>query len=62
MVPGRGVDTFVLAGASGRTLAFGPGHLAVAHSDEEQISLEDIRVAAEFLALFLLRQTGTLTA
>lgn len=26
-VPGRGVDTFVLAGASGRTLAFGPGHL-----------------------------------
>ena len=27
LVPGRGVDTFVLAGASGRTLAFGPGHL-----------------------------------
>jgi len=27
MVPRRGVDTFVLAGASGRTLAFGPGHL-----------------------------------
>jgi sortase A len=27
VVPGRGVDTFVLAGASGRTLAFGPGHL-----------------------------------
>jgi sortase A len=27
IVPGRGVDTFVLAGASGRTLAFGPGHL-----------------------------------
>lgn len=26
-VPGRGVETFVLAGASGRTLAFGPGHL-----------------------------------
>jgi sortase A len=27
LVPGRDVDTFVLAGASGRTLAFGPGHL-----------------------------------
>ncbi|MFI4945542.1 MAG: class GN sortase [Burkholderiales bacterium] len=27
LVPSRGVDTFVLAGASGRTLAFGPGHL-----------------------------------
>ena len=27
LVPRRGVDTFVLAGASGRTLAFGPGHL-----------------------------------
>jgi sortase A len=27
MAPGLGVDTFVLAGASGRTLAFGPGHL-----------------------------------
>jgi sortase A len=25
--PALGVDTFVLAGASGRTLAFGPGHL-----------------------------------
>ena len=27
LVPGLEVDTFVLAGASGRTLAFGPGHL-----------------------------------
>jgi sortase A len=27
LVPGRSVETFVLAGASGRTLAFGPGHL-----------------------------------
>jgi sortase A len=27
LVPGQGVETFVLAGASGRTLAFGPGHL-----------------------------------
>jgi sortase A len=27
LVPDRGVDTFVLAGASGRTLAFGPGHV-----------------------------------
>jgi sortase A len=27
IVPARNADTFVLAGASGRTLAFGPGHL-----------------------------------
>ncbi len=27
-VPGRGVELYVLAGASGRTLAFGPGHVA----------------------------------
>jgi sortase A len=27
IAPGLGVDTFVLSGASGRTLAFGPGHL-----------------------------------
>jgi sortase A len=26
-VPSQGVETFVLAGASGRTMAFGPGHL-----------------------------------
>jgi acetylornithine deacetylase/succinyl-diaminopimelate desuccinylase-like protein len=41
-------------------LTFGPGQLAHAHSDQEQISLEEIRAAAEFLALFLLLQTGTL--
>jgi acetylornithine deacetylase/succinyl-diaminopimelate desuccinylase-like protein len=40
-------------------LTFGPGHLAHAHSDQEQIAVEDIRKAAEFLALFLLRETGT---
>lgn len=28
LVPGRGVDLFVLAGASGRTMAFGPGHMS----------------------------------
>lgn len=27
-VPSQGVDLYVLAGASGRTLAFGPGHLS----------------------------------
>ena len=41
-------------------LTFGPGELAVAHSDQEQIKLDDIVKAVEFLALFLLRQTGTL--
>ena len=43
-----------------QVLTFGPGQLAYAHSDREQIALEEIRAAAEFLALFLLRQTGTL--
>ena len=41
-------------------LTFGPGELAFAHSDQEQISLRDVAKAAEFLALFLLRQTGTI--
>ncbi len=41
-------------------LTFGPGQLAHAHSDREQITLEEIRAAAEFLAIFLLRQTGTI--
>jgi len=40
-------------------LTFGPGQLAHAHSDQEQIELDDIRRAAEFVAVFLLRQTGT---
>jgi len=42
-------------------LTFGPGELAFAHSDQEQIAFDDIRKAVEFLALFLLRQTGTLS-
>jgi acetylornithine deacetylase/succinyl-diaminopimelate desuccinylase-like protein len=42
-----------------QVLTFGPGQLAFAHSDQEQIELEEIRAAAEFLAVFLLRQTGT---
>jgi acetylornithine deacetylase/succinyl-diaminopimelate desuccinylase-like protein len=41
-------------------LTFGPGQLAFAHSDQEQIEMKDIAKSAEFLALFLLRQTGTL--
>jgi acetylornithine deacetylase/succinyl-diaminopimelate desuccinylase-like protein len=43
-----------------QVLTFGPGQLAVAHSDQEQIELEEIRAATEFLAVFLLKQTGTL--
>jgi acetylornithine deacetylase/succinyl-diaminopimelate desuccinylase-like protein len=42
-------------------LTFGPGALALAHSDQEQIALDDLQKAVEFLALFLLRQTGTLS-
>jgi acetylornithine deacetylase/succinyl-diaminopimelate desuccinylase-like protein len=43
-----------------QVLTFGPGQLAFAHSDQEQIALDEICAAAEFLALFLLRQTGTI--
>lgn len=41
-------------------LTFGPGELAFAHSDQEQIEVKDIVKAVEFLSLFLLLQTGTL--
>lgn len=40
-------------------LTFGPGDLALAHSDQEQIIMKDVMKAVEFLALFLLRHTGT---
>jgi acetylornithine deacetylase/succinyl-diaminopimelate desuccinylase-like protein len=43
-----------------QVLTFGPGQLTFAHSDEEQIAVDDIRAAVEFLAVFLLKQTGTL--
>jgi acetylornithine deacetylase/succinyl-diaminopimelate desuccinylase-like protein len=43
-----------------QVLTFGPGQLAFAHSDHEQISLQEIQAAVEFLVLFLMRQTGTL--
>ncbi len=43
-----------------QVLTFGPGQLVHAHSDREQIALDEIRAAVEFLAVFLLRQTGTL--
>jgi acetylornithine deacetylase/succinyl-diaminopimelate desuccinylase-like protein len=43
-----------------QVLTFGPGQLTFAHSDQEQIKVDEIRAAVEFLALFLLRQTGTL--
>jgi acetylornithine deacetylase/succinyl-diaminopimelate desuccinylase-like protein len=41
-------------------LTFGPGQLVYAHSDQEQINIEEIRAATEFLAVFLLLQTGTI--
>jgi acetylornithine deacetylase/succinyl-diaminopimelate desuccinylase-like protein len=42
-------------------LTFGPGLLAHAHSDIEQIEIAELLQAVEFLAMFLLKQTGTLT-
>src|ERR1039458_6319821 len=44
-----------------QVLTFGPGQLTFAHSDQEQIEVDDIRAAVEFLAVFLLKQTGTLS-
>jgi acetylornithine deacetylase/succinyl-diaminopimelate desuccinylase-like protein len=41
-------------------LTFGPGLLAHAHSDQEQLAIPELCKAVEFLALFLLRQTGSL--
>lgn len=41
-------------------LTFGPGLLAHAHSDVEQVSVAELRQSMEFLALFLLKQTGSL--
>jgi acetylornithine deacetylase/succinyl-diaminopimelate desuccinylase-like protein len=43
-------------------LTFGPGQLVHAHSDHEQIDIEEIRAAAEFLAVFLLLETGTIAS
>jgi acetylornithine deacetylase/succinyl-diaminopimelate desuccinylase-like protein len=43
-----------------QVLTFGPGQLAFAHSDQEQITLDEVSAAAEFLAVFLLEQTGTI--
>jgi acetylornithine deacetylase/succinyl-diaminopimelate desuccinylase-like protein len=40
-------------------LTFGPGQLVHAHSDREQIQIDEIRAAAEFIAIFLLIHTGT---
>jgi len=44
-----------------QVITFGPGDLVFAHSDQEQIQIEDIRKAAEFLARFILIQTGTVS-
>ena len=40
-------------------LTAGPGSLAHAHSDEEQISIDELRQAVEFLAIYLLMQVET---
>jgi acetylornithine deacetylase/succinyl-diaminopimelate desuccinylase-like protein len=37
----------------------GPGMLRYAHSDQEQIDMRDVVKACEFLAYFILKQTGT---
>ncbi len=41
-------------------VTFGPGLLAHAHSDVEQISIRELSQAIEFLAVFLLKQTGSM--
>lgn len=42
-----------------QVLTFGPGALVHAHSDAEQIEMEDVRKAVEFLAAFILLQTDS---
>ena len=42
-------------------LTAGAGRLNLAHSDEEQIDLEELRRVVAFLVLFVLLQTGTLS-
>ena len=41
-------------------LTFGPGLLVHAHSDVEQVSISELQKSIEFLAVFLLKQTGSL--
>ncbi|HUV07238.1 MAG TPA: M20/M25/M40 family metallo-hydrolase [Spirochaetia bacterium] len=41
-------------------LTSGPGYLHHAHSDAEQLSLDELRKSVEFLALYILKETGTL--
>ena len=41
-------------------LTSGPGRLAHAHSDDEQLDLEEIRRCVEFLAIYILNATATL--
>ena len=61
-VPGRDIDLIVLAGATGRTLAFGPGHLqgsaapgapgmsiVTGHRDTHFRFLEELRVGDELI-------------
>jgi len=45
-----------------QVLTWGPGQLAFAHSDHEQITIEEIQAAVELLVVFLLRQTGTISS
>ena len=41
-------------------LTTGPGSLLFAHSDREHIEIDDMRRAAEFLAYYILKHTGTI--
>jgi acetylornithine deacetylase/succinyl-diaminopimelate desuccinylase-like protein len=40
-------------------LTSGAGLLAHAHADNEQIDLNELRKSVEFLAAYILKQTGT---
>ena len=43
-------------------LTSGPGDLVHAHADNEQVEIEEVVQFAEFLAYYILRQTGTITS
>lgn len=38
-------------------LTFGPGQVGHAHSDQEQLSIDELVGAAEFLAVYLLKRS-----
>ncbi|MYS31298.1 M20/M25/M40 family metallo-hydrolase, partial [Streptomyces sp. SID7804] len=54
-----GSDLRHYAGAGIPTLQYGPGDIAVAHSEREHVNLREVAQAARTLVLTVLRTVGT---